>query len=200
MRRHASGCGAAATARRSIARGCLRSSVVLLLRRSVVLLLRRARSCCDAAQRDCFALMKLTRSQRCATRSVATIEWCGPGEQQELRFYAENAVLWANQRQVQPAPSFFRVAKRVFVPARGGIPKRRASAAERSLRRYYLAPSISRCEAWLRWAALPCDWAASRAKAASPASSLYALVWAARIGLGCDQARRSRLSCRNCSW
>ena len=75
---------AAATARRSI---CLRSGVVLLL--------RRARSCCDAAQRDCLALMKLTRSQRCATRSVATTEWCGPGEQQELRFYAENAILWA---------------------------------------------------------------------------------------------------------
>ena len=81
------------------AKRCVRSSVVLFLRR--VVLRARACSCCRLRRRQ------LNRSQRCATRSVATIEWCGPGEQQALRVYAENAVLWANRQASAAAPEFF---------------------------------------------------------------------------------------------
>ena len=108
----------------------------------------------------------------------------------------------AKRQQVQPLRVFLGLQNGFSSQARGGIPKFRASAVERYLRRYYLASSISRCEAWLR-----CSAAKIRLPDCAILGSLvgescefslhyqYELVWAATKRL----RSRKELQLRECS-
>ena len=170
------------------------------MRSSVVSLRRRARSCCCAGVQQLLPLAPaaVESLQRCATRSVATIECAGPGEQQELRFYYENAILWAKLAASAAGSEFFWFAKRVLSkpmrPEASSLARREFPAlllpGSKYLQDVKPGSDGQRCLVIGQ----------PRVRKLRVLHHQYALVWAARIGLGCDQARRSRLSCRNCSW